>query len=76
MPNRAASMPATTGRNMRCIAAGSIWRSYQRFRSLAGDDLIWLGVRATGYRVRNDGKVTVSLKTGIDEGDRPPADRG
>ncbi|MEC7982491.1 MAG: flavin-dependent oxidoreductase [Pseudomonadota bacterium] len=36
---------------------------YQRFRSLAGDDSIRLGVRATGYRVRNDGKVTVSLET-------------
>ena len=42
---------------------------YQRFRSLAGDDSIRLGVRATGYRVRNDGKVTVSLETrqGADE---------
>ena len=36
---------------------------YQRFRNLAGDDSIRLGVRATGYRVRNDGKVTVSLET-------------
>ena len=42
---------------------------YQRFRSLAGDDSIRLGVRATGYRVRNDGKVTVSLESrqGADE---------
>ncbi len=42
---------------------------YQRFRSLAGDVSIRLGVRATGYRVRNDGKVTVSLETrqGADE---------
>ena len=42
---------------------------YQRFRNLAGDDSIRLGVRATGYRVRNDGKVTVSLESrqGADE---------
>ncbi|MEC7495393.1 MAG: flavin-dependent oxidoreductase, partial [Pseudomonadota bacterium] len=36
---------------------------FHRFRSLAGDVSIRLGVRATGYRVRNDGKVTVSLET-------------
>ena len=37
---------------------------YDRFRDLAGDDAIRLGTRATGYRVRDDGKVTVSLETG------------
>ena len=37
---------------------------YQRFRDLAGDSSIRLGVRATGYRVGDDGTVTVSLETG------------
>ena len=37
---------------------------YDRFRDLAGDDAIRLGTRATGYRVRDDGKVTVSLESG------------
>ena len=37
---------------------------YQRFRDLAGDACIRLGVRATGYRVNDDRSVTVSLETG------------
>ncbi|MEC8128127.1 MAG: flavin-dependent oxidoreductase [Pseudomonadota bacterium] len=37
---------------------------YQRFRGLAGDSRIRLGVRATGYRVNGDRSVTVSLDTG------------
>ena len=42
---------------------------YRRFRDLAGDDCIRLGVRATGYHVRHNGTVTVSLATdrGADE---------
>ena len=42
---------------------------YRRFRDLAGDDCIRLGVRATGYKVRHNGTVTVSLETdtGADE---------
>ena len=42
---------------------------YKRFRDRAGDDCIRLGVRATGYRLRDDGAVTVSLETdgGADE---------
>ena len=37
---------------------------YQRFRDLAGDDAIRLGARATGYRIRDDRSVTVTLETG------------
>ena len=37
---------------------------YQRFRDLAGDDAIRLGARATGYHIRDDGRVTVTLETG------------
>ena len=42
---------------------------YHRFRDLAGEDAIRLGARATGYRIRDDGKVAVSLetRTGSDE---------
>ena len=40
---------------------------YQRFRDLAGADAIRLGARAKGYRICQDGSVTVTLETGQGE---------